>query len=153
MGKRIECKSILHGKLEDATWQRLHRVAKFYYPKKSGANNHIIDVNDLSNYYVSNEGAGISGWGKWWVNQQLNFQINYDNRWGDHHVNALPYTSFEQRLSLCMGKTRPVPLYQTDQFWAAGSTDKQFSMVVLTRMADVLLGYLLAVMIMLINIS
>ena len=104
-------------------------LQKFYYPKKSGANNHIIDVTDLNNYYVSNEGAGISGWGKWWVNQQLNFQVNYDNRWGDHHVNAAAvYEASNNNYHYVWAKRDQFPLYQTDQFWAAGSsTDKQFS--------------------------
>ncbi len=104
-------------------------LQRFYYPKKSGANNHIIDVTDLDNYYISNEGAGIYGWGKWWVDQQLNFQINYDNRWGNHHVNAAAvYEASNNNYHYVWANRDQFPLYQTDQFWAAGSSvDKQFA--------------------------
>ena len=104
-------------------------LQRFYYPIKSGENNHIIDVNNLTNYYVSNEGAGVSASGNWWTYQQLNFQVNYDKRWGDHHVNAAAiYEASNYNHYYVYGRREQFPLYQTDQFWAAGSSaDKQFS--------------------------
>lgn len=104
-------------------------LQRFYYPIKSGENNHIIDVNNLTNYYVSNEGAGVSASGNWWTYQQLNFQVNYDKRWGDHHVNAAAvYEASNYNHYYVYGRRDQFPLYQTDQFWAAGSSaDKQFS--------------------------
>lgn len=98
-------------------------LQRFYYPKKSGENNHIIDVENLDTYYVSQEGAGVSASGEWWSNQQLNFQLNYDNRWGNHHVSASAvYEASNNDRYKVWGSRSNFPLYQTDQFWAAGSS-------------------------------
>lgn len=102
----------------------------YYYPVKSGPNNHIINVDDenLTSYYTSNEMAGISSGSSWSTNEQLNFQLSYDHQFGQHHVNAAAvYEASRGKYTYIYSNRQKFPLYQTDQYWATSSSHDDMS--------------------------
>ncbi len=105
-------------------------VGKYYYPQKSGANNHIINVNDevLTNYYTSNEMAGLWSSASWYNTEQLNFQLTFDRQFGKHHVNlAGVYEASRAKYTSMSNGRQKFPLYQTDQYWATSSSHDDMS--------------------------
>lgn len=128
--KGLSLKASYMGSWENTRKKSYRRTEKFYYPVTTGANNHIKNVDDanLTRYYKSSETAGIWGESKWWADQQLNFQVNYDRTFGKHHVNAaFVYEATNNTYYGISNGRKFFPLYQTDQYWAASSSSDALS--------------------------
>lgn len=99
----------------------------FWYPATSGANGHIVNVDDaaLTNSYTSTDTPRIYAESEWNTSQQLNFQAAYDQTFGKHHVyGTLVYEYSKSKYGYLYGQRQFFPLYQTDQFWAANSSSE-----------------------------
>ena len=121
----LSLKAAYMGSWENTRHKQYVEVGTFYYPVTSGANNHIINVNDddLVSSYASSETGGIWGEATWTTDQQLNFQATYDRTFGNHHVNgALVYEATNSTFYKIKNGRQHFPLYQTDQYWAASSS-------------------------------
>lgn len=128
--KGLSLKAAYMGSWQNTRHKQYTKVENFYYPKTSGANNHIINVDDenLTSYYASNEMAGIWSNATWTTNQQLNFQASYDRTFGKHHVNgALVYEATTSNYYKISNGRQRFPLYQTDQYWATSSSHDDMS--------------------------
>lgn len=117
------------------SWKNNHSksytmAGEYYYPVTSGANNHIVSVEDelLTRKYTSNEMAGIWSSSSWTNSEQLNFQLSFDRQFGQHHVNAAAvYEASRSKYTYISNGRQKFPLYQTDQYWATSSSHDDMS--------------------------
>lgn len=94
--------------------------------KLSGTNGHVISTKDedVTGVYKATwpDKSSLKKEYNKGGSQQLNFQLNYDRTFGEHHVNAAFVTEWnESSGDGVYGLREHFPLYQTDQFWAASS--------------------------------
>lgn len=115
------------------SWRTTHgksyrKATDFWYPNKSGDNNHIIDVTNPTSSYKTSEMSYVYADGEWITNEQMNFQAAYDNHFGDHHVyGSFVYEASSSNYASVWGQRNKFPLYQHDQFWAASSSHDDMS--------------------------
>ena len=99
-----------------------------YVTKHSGANGRIMSTRDedIVNVRKSSQYGRdyLRKDSKWGDTQQLNFYLNYANTFNDvHNVAAVLLTEWSEGFNDSVyGLRETFPTYQTDQFWAAGSS-------------------------------
>lgn len=92
--------------------------------KRSGAHNHIVSTKDADIIGVKRAQEFTKDYierkSTWSDDMQLNFQLNYDNTFGKHHVSGAFVTEwYEGGGAGVYGGREGFPVYLTDQFWAA----------------------------------
>ena len=96
---------------------------------RTGPNRHIVSTNDEDILYWKNSSNGreyLQKTSNWSGDKQLNFQLNYNNTFGDvHRVSAALVTEwYEGNGAGVWGYRQDFPVYRTDQFWAASSSSQ-----------------------------
>ena len=100
-----------------------------YNFQTSGTNNLIYENKVLSTVLSGDPGTEYIGNEYTKTNSyQLNGQINYDNQFGKHHINALAaYEQYEYQYNYFSMYRYNFPLFPTDQFFAASGNPSDWS--------------------------